>query len=210
MDARSRLTSAPATRGRARSRGVPTRRAGRPSSEYTVRWSRPVPTNHSGFRSSGPSRSAAPRSVTKLRSPPGATITPIRPVLAPVTRTARIVTPSDSSALTSALPALSRPIAAMKLLWAPTRASQRAVVAADPPCTIMTRPVTSVPSAIASLGATTTSRTRSPRTTTRGPGVADGPRRAVGMAGRVGAGGRVGAVGWRACPRAYRPRRPAR
>ena len=75
----------------------------------------------------------------------GVTRTPILPVRAPATRTTRGVTPSLRTASTSALPAASRPIAATSDDRAPSRPSQRAAVAADPPWAKKTRPGTSVP-----------------------------------------------------------------
>ena len=195
-------------RGPARSPAGPTRRAAIRAANRRSGGAGPTPANQSALRSSGPSCSAAPRSVTKLRSPPpGATTTPIRPVLAPATRTTRIVTPSASSALTRARPAASRPTAAMRLLRAPSRASQRAVVAADPPCTIETWPTTSVPSAIASLGAT--HDVEDEVAEDDDPRLAPPSRLhvvAAGTVGRDGAGGWVVAGGWPACRRAYRPR----
>ena len=121
-----------------------------------------------GLRSSGRSRSAAPRSWTNERSPPGSTRTPMRPVGAPATRTARTWTPSPVTAATSARPTGSRPMAQTRLLRAPSLPSQRAVVVALPPWRRRTRPGTSVPRSSARSGAATTSTTRSPSTTTAG------------------------------------------
>src|SRR5829696_4784667 len=135
----------------------------------------------------------------KLRSPSGATRTPIRPVRAPGTRTARAITPSVRRESTSARPAASRPTAVMRLERAPRRASHRAVFAAEPPWTSATRPGTSVPDASAIAGASTTSSIRSPSTTTLAgapcPPFGAGRPGRVARVGRLGSRGRFGRLG---------------
>ena len=93
----------------------------------------------------GRSLRAAPRSVTNERWPLPSTTTPMRPVRSPATRTARTVTPSPVSAATRTRPVASRPTAQISVLRAPILPSQRAAVAADPPCRSWTLPVTSLP-----------------------------------------------------------------
>src|SRR5829696_7067629 len=135
----------------------------------------------------------------KLRSPSGATRTPIRPVRAPGTRTARAITPSVRRESTSARPAASRPTAVMRLERAPRRASHRVVFAAEPPWTSATRPGTSVPDASAIAGASTTSSIRSPSTTTLAgapcPPFGAGRPGRVARVGRLGSRGRFGRLG---------------
>ena len=77
-------------------------------------------------------------------------------------------TPSPLTAATSDRPIASRPIAHTRLLRAPRRPSQRAVVVALPPWRRRTRPGTSVPRSSGRSGARTTSMTRSPSTTIAG------------------------------------------
>ena len=131
----------------------------------------------------GPRRRGRPRTSAGRRAPR-------RPRSGPSARrrpaTIRGVTPSTRRASTSARPAASRPTAEMRLDRAPRRASQRAVFAADPPWTRVTRPGTSVPLSRCRSGTRTTSSIRSPRTTMRGP--ASRPRR--GRRGREGRRGR--------------------
>ena len=108
------------------------------------------------------------------------TTTPIRPVGSRRTRAAWTMTPSRSSASTSARPTPSRPTAQMSWTRVPSRPSQRAALAAEPPWRSITRPDTSVPRTIVCDGVRTASSIRSPRTTTEGPfdrRPAIGPRR---------------------------------
>ena len=103
------------------------------------------------------------------------------------------LTPSSLTASTRARPAGSRPTAATSVVRAPSRASQRAVLAADPPWTSDTRPGTSVPRSSGRAGARTTSTMRSPSTTIRaGPLAA----RRVGRRGRGGRGARNFGMGF--------------
>ena len=110
------------------------------------------------------------------------------PVRAPATRTTRGV---DAIARGAPRPApglpRSRPTAATSDDRAPSRPSQRAVVAADPPWASPTRPGTSVPCSSGRSGRSTTSTTRSPITTIRGrPGERRGRLgRRDGMASRI-------------------------
>ena len=96
-DARSRLTSAPAARASSIARR-PASPSGEPISEYAGRWTRST-ANQPGFRSSGRSSSAAPRSATNERSPPNITTTPIRPVGLPATRIGRTGRPVGADRL---------------------------------------------------------------------------------------------------------------
>ncbi len=160
------------------------RRPGAPGGSRSAGGVRPPrqtmpPAARLGLRSS-----AAPRSWTKLRSPPGATRTPIRPVRAPAIRATWEVTPSDRTAVTSERPVASRPTAAIRIARAPSLATHRAVLAAEPPCTSATRPGTSLPACSGRAGARTTSSTRSPSTTTLGC-LARRGRRMAGISGRI-------------------------
>ena len=60
-------------------------------------------------------------------------MTPIRPLGRPATRVARTATLSERSASTSVRPMASRPTAVTSVDRAPSRASHRAVFAAEPP-----------------------------------------------------------------------------
>ena len=167
--------------------------------------------NQAARRSSGRSWSAAPRSATKLRSPPGRDEDPDPAGPRAGTRATRGVTPSLRSVSTRARPGRIAPDRRDQVDRAPSRPSQRAVFAADPPCTSETRPGTSVPDSSGRAGASTTSSIRSPRTTIRAGPLAADPARAPGRAvagsaraaGAV-AGGRVGR--WAASRRIAGPR----
>ena len=132
VEARSTVTSAPASRPR-RIASIPARPSGSSSSEYAGRWTASAPANQAGLRSSGRSRSAAPRSWTKRAlavgldehaDPPG-------PRARDADRPHR-----DAVAVAAGpapAPAASRPTAHTSVERAPSRPSQRAAVAADPP-----------------------------------------------------------------------------
>ena len=154
IEARSTLTIAPAARARL------DRLDGRPGPAARRAANRPAggarrrPRNHAGSQVVGvaagrplrdPRRSSArrrapraPRSARSARPRPGST---------------RSVTLSARTASTSARPAASRPTAAIRVDRAPSRPSQRAVFAADPPWTSATRPGTSVPASSGRAGA---------------------------------------------------------
>ena len=144
----------------------PVRRGGRPARAHR--------------RRPGPPRRSARRSVADQHGDPARP-----PARRP--RTARTRTPSPRMSSSSARPAASRPTAVMSTDRAPSRASQRAVVAAEPPWRTETRPGTSVPATGGRSGATiTTSSIRSPRTMIR-----SGRRRERRTAGRAGHGRRI-------------------
>ena len=127
----------------------------------------------------------------------------------PATRDTRAVTPSARTASTSARPAASRPTAAMSVDRAPSRPSQRAVLAAEPPWTSETRPGTSVPDSQRRGPARGRRRAsgRRGRRSARGPG----GRRAPAGRGAAGAVGRDASVG-RTCraPGTWHGRHPRR
>ena len=125
---------------RARSRdGRPRRAAGRAASrpERGGRRSRRTRPGRDPRDGAGRRRHGRPRTTAPRRARPRHRSARVR---TPATRTARTRTLSARTASTSARPAASRPTAVTSVAFAPSRPSQRAVVAADPPCTNDTEP----------------------------------------------------------------------
>ena len=109
--------------------------------------------------------SAAPRSVMKDRSPSRSTSAARRPVARVRDATGRMTTPWPRNAAVRRSPQPSRPTPQMSTLRPPSRANERATLAAEPPCRNRISPATSVPRSTGITARTTTSSIRSPRHT---------------------------------------------